>query len=73
MERVFDKLSNRSSLNVISYRQGLQFIPTISYRFCQVLRQYHGLVIHPWDLGPSWSMPKIDEEREKEVIGRPPP
>ena len=33
----------------------------------------HGLVIHNWDPGPSWSTPHEDGEHVKKVFGRPPP
>ena len=53
--------------------EGLQIIETCCYCFCRELRHYHGLVIYPWDPGPSWSMPKGDGEHPKEDCGRPPP
>jgi hypothetical protein len=55
MERLFDKLSNRSSSTSISHWQGLQIIETFYRYFCQVLRRRRGLLIHTWDPGPSWS------------------
>jgi hypothetical protein len=53
MERLFHKLSNRSSLTSISHWQGLQIIDTFCRYFCRVLRRRRGLVIHTWDSGPS--------------------
>jgi hypothetical protein len=37
------------------------------------LHRHHGLDIHPWDPGPSWSMPQGDGEHSNEPFGRPPP
>jgi hypothetical protein len=34
----------------------------------KVLRHRHGLVIHLWDLGPSWSMPKINGCHENTLL-----
>jgi hypothetical protein len=53
MERLFDKLSNRSSPISISHCQCLQIIETFCRYFCRVLRRRHRLVIHTWDPGPS--------------------
>jgi hypothetical protein len=53
MERLFDKLSNRSSPTLISCQPGLQIIVTICRCFCQELRRRRELVIHTWDSGPS--------------------
>jgi hypothetical protein len=38
----------------------------------KVLRHRHGRVMHPWDPGPSWIIPKIDGYHGKE-LGHPPP
>ena len=54
MERLFDKLLNRSR------RQGLQIIKIFCHCFCRKLHHHHELVVHPWDPGPSWSTPKGD-------------
>jgi hypothetical protein len=53
MERLFDKLSNKSSPTSMSCWQGLQIIKTFCRYFYRVLRHRHGLVIHTWDPGPS--------------------
>jgi hypothetical protein len=53
MERLFDKLSNRSGPTSISHCQGLQIIETFCRYFCRVLRHRRGLIIHTWDLDPS--------------------
>jgi hypothetical protein len=73
MENLLDKLSNRSCPTSISCWQGLQIIKTIYRCFCEGLRNHHGLVIHPWDPGPSWSTPQGDGEHTKESLGRPHP
>jgi hypothetical protein len=73
MESFLDKLSNRSYPTSILCRQGLQIIKTSCRYFCQELRHHHGLVIHPWDPSPSWSMPQRDGEHTKESLGRPSP
>jgi hypothetical protein len=73
MESLFDKVSNRSSLTSISHWQDLQIIETFCHYFCQVLRRRRGLVIHTWDPGPSWSMPKKDREHLRDAQGCPPP
>jgi hypothetical protein len=73
MKRLFDKLSNRSSHTSISCQKGLQIIVTICRYFCRELRRRHELVIHTWDLRPSWIMPQEDEEHPREAQGRPPP
>ena len=73
MERLFDKLSNRSGPTSISHRKGLQIIKTFCYCFCRKLHRRHGLVVHPWDPGPSWSTPKVGGRHTKESLGRPPP
>jgi hypothetical protein len=73
MERLFDKLSNISSPTSISHWQGLQIIEIFCRYFCRVLRRRHGLVIHTWDPGPSWSMPQEDGEHLRDAQGRPPP
>ena len=72
MERLFDKISNRSGATSISCWQGLQIIKTFCHCFCRVLRRRCGLVIHTWDLRPSWSMPKEDGEHLRDAQGRPP-
>jgi hypothetical protein len=41
--------------------------------FCRVLRCRRRLVIHAWDLGPSWSTPQEDGEHLKDTQERPPP
>jgi hypothetical protein len=73
MERLFDKLSNRSGPTSISHWQGLQIIEIFCRYFCQMLRRRRGLVIHTWDLGPSWSMPQEDGEYLRDAQGFPPP
>jgi len=73
MERLFDNLSNRSGPTSISRRQGLQIIKTFCHCFCRMLHHRHGLVVHPWDLGLSWSTPKGGGRHTKESLGRPPP
>jgi hypothetical protein len=73
MERLLDKISNRSGPTSISYQQGLQIIVT-SYRcFCRELRNRRGLVIHTWNPGPSWITPQEDREHPRDAQGRPPP
>jgi len=67
MERLFDKLLNRSR------RQGLQIIKIFCHCFCRKLHHRHELVVHPWDPGPSWSTPKGGGRHTKESLGRPPP
>ena len=71
MESLFNKLSNRSGPTSISHRQGLQIIKASCCYFYRELRLHHGLVIHPWDVGPSWSTTQGDREHPKD--GRPPP
>ena len=39
----------------------------------KLLCHRHGLVIHNWDPGPSWSTPHEVEEHIKKIFGRPPP
>jgi hypothetical protein len=73
MESLFDKLSNISCPTSISHWQGLQIIETFCHYFYRVLRRRHGLVIHTWDPGPSWSTPQEDEEHLRDAQGRPPP
>ena len=73
MERLFDKLSNRSGPALISRRQGLQIIKTFCRYFYRVLRHPRGLVNHTWDPGPSWSMPQEDGEHQRDAQRRPPP
>jgi hypothetical protein len=72
MENLFDKLSNRSSLISISHWKGLQIIETFCRYFYRVLQRCHGLVIHTWDPGPSWSTPQEDGEHLRDAQGRPP-
>jgi hypothetical protein len=72
MESLFDKLSNISGPTSISHWQGLQIIETFCCYFCRLLRRRHGLVIHTWDLGLSWSTPQEDGEHLRDVQGRPP-
>ena len=55
MESLFDKLSNRSGSISISHRQGLQITNIFCRCFCWELHCRYGLVIHPWDPGPSGS------------------
>jgi hypothetical protein len=57
MESLFDKLLKRYSPTSISHWQDLQIIETFYHYFCRMLRRRRRLVIHTWDLGPSWSMP----------------
>ena len=73
IESLFDKLSNISGPTSISRRQGLQIIKTFCHCFCRKLHRRHGLVVHPWDPGPSWSTPKGGGRHTKESLGRPPP
>jgi hypothetical protein len=73
MESLFDKLSNRSGPISISRRQGLQITSIFCRYFWRELHCRHGLVRHPWDLGPSWSMPQEDGEHLRDGLGRPPP
>ena len=46
IERLFEKLSNRSGPTSISHRQGPQIIKTFCRYFCRVLQRRRGLVIH---------------------------
>jgi hypothetical protein len=73
MERLFDKLSNRSGLTSISHWQNLQIIKTFCRYFYQVLRRRRGLVIHTWDPDPSWSTLQEDGEHLRDAQGLPPP
>ena len=73
IERLFDKLSNKSGPTSISRRQGLQIIKTFRHCFCWELRRCHGPNIHPWDPGPSWRTPQICEEEFEDAQKRPPP
>jgi len=73
MESLFDKLSNGSSLTSRSRWEGLETIRTSRRYFYQELYRRHGLDIHPWDPGPSWSMPQGDGEHSNEPFVRPPP
>jgi hypothetical protein len=73
MESLFDKLSNISGPTSISHWKGLQIIETFCRYFYRVLRCRHGLVIHTWDPGPSWSTPQEDGEHLRDAQGRPPP
>jgi hypothetical protein len=62
MESLFDKLSNIFGPTSILHWQGLQIIKTFYSYFYRELRRRHGLVIHTWDPGPSWSTPQEDGE-----------
>jgi hypothetical protein len=73
MERLFDKLSNRSGPTSISHQQGLQIIVTSCPCFSRELRRHRGLVIHTWDPDPSWITPQKDREHPRDAQGRPPP
>ena len=73
MESLFDKISNRSGLISISHQQGLQTIKIFCRCFCWELHCRYGLVIHPWDPGPSGSTPQGLGEPTKKALGRPPP
>ena len=73
MESLFDKLSNRSGPISISHRQGLQITNIFCRYFCWELHCRYGLVIHPWDPGPSGSTPQGLGEPTKKALGRPPP
>jgi hypothetical protein len=73
MEKLFDKLSNKSGPTSISCQQGLQIFVTICCCFCQELRRHCELVIHTWDPDPSWSTPQEDGEHLKDAQGCPPP
>ena len=57
MERLFDKLSNRSGPTLISRRQGIQIIKILCCCFWRELHHRHGLVIYPRDPAPSGIMP----------------
>jgi hypothetical protein len=71
MERLFDKLSNRSSSTSISCQQSFQIIVTSCHCFCRELRYHCRLVIHTWDPDPSWIMPQEDGEHPRDAQGRP--
>jgi hypothetical protein len=73
MERLCDKLSNRSAPTSISHQQGFQIIVTSCRCFCRELRCRRGLVIHTWDPDPSWITPQEDGEHPRDAQGRPPP
>jgi hypothetical protein len=73
MESLFDKISNISGPTSISHWQGLQIIKTFYLYFYRVLRRRHGLVIHTWDPGLSWSTPQEDGEHLRDAQERPPP
>ena len=73
MERLFDKLSNRSGPTSISHRKGLQIIKTFRHYFCRELHRCYGPNINPWDPGPSWRTPQICEEEFEDAQKRPPP
>ena len=73
MESLFDNLSNKSGPTSISHRQGPQINKTFRHCFCRELHRCHGPNIHPWDLGPSWSMPKIGEEEFEDAQKHPSP
>jgi hypothetical protein len=46
MERLFDNISNRYGLTLISHCQGLQIIETFCRYFCRVLQRRRMFVIH---------------------------
>jgi hypothetical protein len=73
MERLFDKISNRSGPTSISHWKGLQIIETFCRYFYRVLRRRRRLVIHTWHSVLSWSMPQEDGENLRDAQGRPPP
>jgi hypothetical protein len=73
IERLFDKLSNRSSSTLISRRQGLQLMKIFYRCFCWELQRHRGHVIHTWDPDPSGSTPQGLGEPTKEALGHPPP
>jgi hypothetical protein len=73
MERLFDKLSNRSGPTSVSHQQGLQIIITSYHCFCPELCRHHGPHIHPWDPGPIWTMTQGHGEHLRDAQGRPPP
>jgi hypothetical protein len=73
MERLFDKISNRSGPTSISCQQDLQIIVIICRYFCRELRRCHELIIHTWDPGPSWITPQEDGEHSRDAQGLPPP
>ena len=73
MERLFDKLSNKSGPISISRREGLQIIKICCCCFWWVLRHRRGYVIHTWDPGPSWRTPQICGEEFEVAYERPPP
>ena len=73
MESLFDKLSNGSSLTSRSRWEGLETIRTSRRYFYEELYRRHGLDIHPWNPGPSWSLPQRDEEHLKEALEHLPP
>jgi hypothetical protein len=58
MERLFDKISNRSSPTSISRQQGLQIIKTFCHYFCWVLQLRLKLVIHTWDQAQVGAQPR---------------
>ena len=68
MERLFDKISNKSGPPSISCRQGLQIIKTFCRCFYRQLRRRHGPNIHPWDPGPSWTRPMEVENIQKKLL-----
>ena len=73
MERLFDKLSNKSGPISISHREGLQIIKICCCYFWWVLRHRRGHVIHTWDPGPCWRTPQICGEEFKNSQECPPP
>ena len=72
IEILFDKLSNKSGPTSISCRKGLQIINTF-HCFCRELRRCHGPNIHPWDPGPSRSMPQGHGQHLRDGPRCPPP
>jgi hypothetical protein len=73
MERLFDKLSNKSSPTSISCQKDLQIFVTICCCFYRELRRRRELVIHTWDPDPSWIMAQEDGEHPRDAQGCPPP
>jgi hypothetical protein len=73
MERLFDKISNRSSSTLISRWKGLQIMKIFYRCFYWELQCHRGLVIHTWDPGLSWSTPQEDGEHLRDKQGCPSP
>ena len=68
MERLFDKLSNKSGPTSISRRKGLQIIKAFHHCFCRELLRCHGPNIHLWNPGQSWSTIQGGGEHPKESL-----